>query len=176
MRVVRVGTHALNAGSGTKLWGRLSQHKGANQSGGGNHRSSIFRLIVGTALIKRSGNEHPTWGKGSSAARNIRDQEIDLERAVSATIREMLFLWLAIEDEPGPASLRGFIERNAIALLSNYRRPPLDAASPFWPGHQCNRERVRESGLWNNNHVDKTMDPMFLETFEQLVNAVGKRG
>ena len=26
-RIVRVGTHALNAGSGTKLWTRLSQHR-----------------------------------------------------------------------------------------------------------------------------------------------------
>jgi hypothetical protein len=26
-RIVRVGTHALKAGSGTKLWTRLSQHK-----------------------------------------------------------------------------------------------------------------------------------------------------
>ena len=27
-RIVRVGTHALHAGSGTKLWTRLSQHRG----------------------------------------------------------------------------------------------------------------------------------------------------
>jgi hypothetical protein len=27
-RVVRVGTHALTTGSGTKLWSRLSQHRG----------------------------------------------------------------------------------------------------------------------------------------------------
>src|SRR5579862_1245890 len=45
-RVVRVGTHALNAGSGTSLWGRLSHHRGAARSGGGNHRASIFRLLI----------------------------------------------------------------------------------------------------------------------------------
>jgi hypothetical protein len=174
MRVVRVGTHALNAGSGTKLWGRLAQHKGQERSGGGNHRGSIFRLIVGTALIKRSGNEHSTWGKGNSAPRAILDQELELEKAVSAVIRAMPFLWLAIEDEPGPQSLRGFIERNALALLSNYKRPSLDSPSATWLGHQCNRERVRESGLWNSNHVDETMDPTFLDTFERLVTAVGE--
>src|SRR5258708_38621617 len=43
-RIVRVGTHALNAGGGTTLWGRLSAHRGQVRSGGGNHRSSIFRL------------------------------------------------------------------------------------------------------------------------------------
>ena len=37
-RVVRVGTHALHSGSGTRIWSRLSQHKGQVCSGGGNHR------------------------------------------------------------------------------------------------------------------------------------------
>ena len=52
-RVVRVGTHALSAGSATSLWNRLSQHRGSARSGGGNHRGSIFRLLVGEALIQR---------------------------------------------------------------------------------------------------------------------------
>jgi hypothetical protein len=50
-RVVRVGTHALKEGRSTTLWDRLSAHRGKLRSGGGNHRGSIFRLIVGTALI-----------------------------------------------------------------------------------------------------------------------------
>jgi hypothetical protein len=33
---------------------------------------------------------------------------------------------------------------------------------------------VRESGLWNSNHVDETMDPLFLDGFERLVSAVGE--
>jgi hypothetical protein len=49
-RIVRVGTHALKGGSSTTLWKRLSQHKGQERSRRGNHRGSIFRLIVGTAL------------------------------------------------------------------------------------------------------------------------------
>jgi hypothetical protein len=52
-RVVRVGTHALKAGSGTSLWQRLSQHRGITSTGGGNHRGSIFRLLVGSAIKKR---------------------------------------------------------------------------------------------------------------------------
>jgi hypothetical protein len=32
----------------------------------------------------------------------------------------MPFLWLAIDDEPSAHGLRGHIERNAIALLSNF--------------------------------------------------------
>ena len=104
-RIVRVGTHGLKAGSGTKLWTRLSQHKGQARSGGGNHRGSIFRLIVGTSLIEKDGHEYPTWGQGSSAPREAREPEQPLERAVSAVIGEMPFLWLVVKDEPGPDSL-----------------------------------------------------------------------
>jgi hypothetical protein len=39
----------------------------------------------------------------------------------------MPFLWIAIDDEPGAKSLRGYVERNAIALLSNFEKEPLDA-------------------------------------------------
>src|SRR5262245_48697855 len=39
-RIVRVGTHALKPNSNTRLWTRLSQHRGQVQSGGGNHRGS----------------------------------------------------------------------------------------------------------------------------------------
>lgn len=152
-RVVRVGTHALNAGSGTKLWTRLSQHRGQAANGGGNHRGSIFRLIVGTALIARGG-ESLTWGKGNTASADVRAAEIELEREVSKVIRAMPFLWIDIDDEPGTDSQRGYIERKSIALLSNYGKPPLDQASPDWLGLSCDRAKVRQSGLWNSNHVD----------------------
>src|SRR5688572_3619015 len=51
LRIVRIGTHALTERSGTTLWKRLSQHKGQQKSGGGNHRGSIFRLLVGSTLV-----------------------------------------------------------------------------------------------------------------------------
>ncbi len=168
-RVVRVGTHALKAGGSTTLWGRLSAHRGHLRSGGGNHRGSIFRLIVGTALIGRDGHEFPTWGEGNSAAKDIRAAELGLERAVSEIIRTMPFMWLSIGDEPGPGSMRGNIERNAIALLSNFNKAPLDPASAHWLGRHCDRDRVRLSGLWNQNHVDQSYDPAFLEDMERIV-------
>jgi hypothetical protein len=119
---VRVGTHALKAGGSTTLWGRLSTHRGQVRSSDGNHRGSIFRLIVGKALIGRDGCKFPTWGEGNSAAKEIRAAEVELERAVSKVIGKMPFLWLSIGDEPGPDSLRGRIERNSIALLNNFKR------------------------------------------------------
>ncbi|MDB5575302.1 MAG: hypothetical protein JWR80_478 [Bradyrhizobium sp.] len=172
-RIVRVGTHAVSQGSRTKLWSRLSQHRGQATSGGGNHRGSIFRLIVGTALMTRDDHQIQTWGKGSTAPADIRAGEMPLESKVSKVVGAMPVLWLAVDDDPGRKSLRSYVERNSIALLSNYRRPPLDPASPTWLGHSCNRPRVRESGLWNSNHVDGQYDPAFLEKLSDLVTAAG---
>jgi hypothetical protein len=168
-RIVRVGTHGLKSGSQTALWTRLSQHKGQQNTGGGDHRGSIFRQIVGGALIQRDELEFPTWGDGYTASRDIRLVEIDLERRVSEVIGKMTFLWLAIEDEAGPESLRGYIERNSIALLSNYRKPALDPPSSNWLGDYSVRQRVRASGLWNQNHVDEAYDPAFLDSLDQLI-------
>jgi len=173
-RIVRVGTHALKAGGGTTQWNRLSAHRGQLRSGGGNHRGSIFRLIVGTALIKRDALRFPTWDGGNSADKEIRAAELELERAVSQVIRCMPFLWLAIEVEAGPVSMRGRIERNSIALLSNFNKQPLDAPSTEWLGQYSDRERVRMSGLWNQNHVDEEYEHGFLDKFEELAEQMGK--
>lgn len=168
-RIVRVGTHALTSCSRTQLWTRLSQHRGRMKSGGGNHRGSIFRLIVGTALMKAHDQAEATWGRDKSAVGPSRDAEATLERAVSDVIGKMPFLTLPIDDEPGAQSLRGRIERGSIALLSNFGKEPIDAASDGWLGHSCNRERVRRSGLWNQNHVEESYDRTFLSTLETLV-------
>jgi hypothetical protein len=168
-RVVRVGTHGLKAHSASTLWSRLSQHRGQSAGLGGNHRGSIFRLLVGASLKAQRGYDFPTWGIGNTAPNAIRLGEAELEREVSQTIGAMPFLWLAINDEPGPNSLRGFVERNAIALLSNHGKAPIDPASPNWLGGFSDRERVRLSGLWNSNHVDERYDPAFLGVVEQLV-------
>ena len=102
----------------------------------------------------------------------MRNRELALERQVSQVIGNMCFLLLAIEDEAGPESRRGYIERNSIALLSNYNKPGLDPPSQGWLGHHSDRERVRKSGLWNQNHVDETYDPTFLGTLDRLVSDV----
>ena len=168
-RVVRVGTHALKTGSRTALWNRLSQHRGSQSTGRGNHRGSIFRLLIGAALIARHGLDLPTWGVGSSAPREVREPEQDLELEVSRTLGAMSVLWLALEDEPGPASVRGIIERNAIALLSGAGSAPVDPPSRTWLGFDCPRKLVGASGLWNQNHVTESYDPAFLDLLESHV-------
>ena len=169
-RVVRVGTHALTARSRTTLWNRLSNHRGTVATGGGNHRGSIFRLLVGTALMDRDpACAVDTWGHGDSAAGSVRDAERALERRVSGVIGAMPLLWLRIDDPPGPASRRGYIERNAIGLLSDFDRAPYDPPSRGWLGSHSNRPKVRQSGLWNQQHVEESYDPAFLEVLDRLV-------
>jgi hypothetical protein len=183
-RVVRVGTHGLTLSSKSTLWQRFSQHRGP-QKGVGNHRGSIFRFLVGTSLQRQAVIEVPSWGVGSGASmaakrlgldrKLIAENERPAECAVSERIGAMQVLWLAIGDEPGPHSLRGTIERNSIGLLSNFERPAsdrIDPASPEWLGHFCSRLAVRESGLWNVNHVADGYDPAFLALLGRFVTEV----
>ena len=171
-RIVRVGTHALTATSRTTLWKRLSQHRGSLKTGGGNHRGSIFRDLVGAALISRDRLDCRTWPLPHPANGGTRSTELAVERQVSLAIGNMYFVWLPIEDAPSPKSRRGYIEKNAIALLSNCDKSPLDAPSPGWLGHHSDRERVRKSGLWNQDHVNESCDSAFLNVLEELVSEV----
>lgn len=172
LRVVRVGTHGLKPGVKSTLWRRLAQHRGTT-AGGGNHRTSIFRLIVGTALIARDRLDRPSWNQQRCPSdRRTEVLERSVEYAVGEVIGCMPFLWLEVLDEPGRDSLRGYIERNAIALLRNCRQQPLDPPSGSWLGHYCDRYKVQASGLWNSDHVDETYDPAFLQAMERLVKQV----
>lgn len=175
LRVVRVGTHALTNNSRTTLWHRLSQHKGTAIDGGGNHRGSIFRSHVGSAILQNdscSNETNGTWGRGSTASREIRLLEKPLEQSVSRYLREMPFLWLEVNDAPGPISLRGIIEKNSIALLSNYNATnnPIDSPSQTWLGHWAKSEKVRKSGLWNSDHVMDEYDQGFLPMLEHFID------
>lgn len=176
-RVVRVGTHALRNSNST-LWSRLSQHKGSTggpMPGGGNHRGSIFRLHVGTSLLAQndwSDAVKSSWGVGSTARGRIRADEYALECAVTRCIGAMPFLWIAIGDEPSAKSDRGLIESGAISLLSNWHRQGIDLPSNSWLGQEASREPIRESGLWNVNHVKSQSDSTFLKTLSKYVAAV----
>ncbi len=171
LRVVRVGTHAVSAGSRTSLWNRLSQHRGVASTGGGNHRGSVFRLLVGTALMRRGPMRGvQTWGRRGSRTEDLQSAERRLERLVSRVIGEMPLLWLRVDDPAGRASLRSYVERNAIALLSNYRREALDPPSDGWLGLDCPKDTVGRSGLWNQRHVEPVHDRGFLPVLERLVD------
>ncbi|MCL4843146.1 MAG: hypothetical protein KJZ79_14965 [Bryobacteraceae bacterium] len=177
LRVVRVGTHAVSQGSKATLWQRLSQHRGRADGAGGNHRGSVFRKLVGRALLGREADAAVAqWGEGSSAPKDVRLLEQPVERMVSAHIGAMPFLWLEADDDPSPESIRSYIEKNSISLLSNAAcraEEALDPPSSNWLGHDCPHLHVRQSGLWNSNYVLDEYDPAFLEELERLVRQVG---
>lgn len=174
LRLTRVGSHAVSQGSGTSLWNRLRTHRGAlsgTYEGGGNHRGSVFRKRVGEAMVERHDlhDDYPEWGEGSSAGRDLRLEELQMERRVSDYLRELPFLWVDVDDEPGPESDRAYLERNTIALVSNYGKASIDPRSNGWLGNDSPSQKIRESGLWNLNPVDNSYDPAFLD---QLAGAI----
>ncbi|OAN99207.1 hypothetical protein A8B75_19300 [Sphingomonadales bacterium EhC05] len=177
-RIVRVGTHALRAGSKSTLATRLGQHRGSQR--GGNHRGSIFRLLIGQALLAQSKNaDCPSWGlKGQrrhaatvlgKTSEGLRALEKPIEIRASERIGGMSVAILEINDEPGKESHRGYVERNAIALLSEAKRGGLDPPSKNWLGYSSNRPLVQNSGLWNQNHTTDPVDPQFINQFSALV-------
>ncbi len=123
---------------------------------------------MGGALLARDDSLAPkvaSWGKGSSAPKEVKASEAHVERAVSSYIGAMPFLWIEADDEPSKRSIRKVIEVNAIALLSR-ASPTSDLADPpsgKWLGHFCPNGRVRRSGLWNDKHVEDRYAPAFLE-------------
>jgi hypothetical protein len=173
-RIVRVGTHALKRHSKSTLWKRLSQHRGT-LAGNGNHRGSILRKHVGKALLHEDAGTFgrdvtDTWGVGSSASRDVRAHERELERKVSEYLARFTIVWLDVPDEPGPESHRGLIERTCVALLSSAGRrchPP----SPDWLGHMADSKEIRSSGLWNVQHVGESWDEYGLEALAQHSHA-----
>jgi len=174
-KVIRVGTHALRLGSKSSLWDRLRQHKGyvtGRHPLGGNHRGSIFRKHVGNAIINKNKiplSQSENWGCGSSSSKEIRDREYPIEIEVSKYIRSLPFIWMEIYDPSGPESVRGYIERNSIGLLSNCMKYKIDQPGPNWLGFYTNNSAIISSGLWNVNHVSDEYDSSFLEVLRKLI-------
>lgn len=181
LRVNRVGTHAVSEGSSTSLWDRLKQHYGtgrgsSNHPHGGAHRASVYQKRVGEAIIEKYDlhDDYPDWDKRWSSIdrerSEVRDEEYILERRVSTYIREQPFLWVNIDDEPSPYCDRAYLDQNAIALLSNFDEQPIDSRADGWLGRYNQSREIRESGLWNVNHVDERYDVDFLNLLEDAVN------
>lgn len=175
-RVVRVGTHGVRPPRNPNrkprtLRHRISEHFG-NMAGGGSHRASIFRSLIGRALP-----EAPlSWGipKRAAAAHaagveetHLRAFETTHENLVSEAVRRMSVVCIPAD---GMAA-RKEMERGAISLLSNAVEN-FDQASEQWLGRACQgRAAVITSGLWNQDMVDDAWDenPDAEEAFLRLV-------
>ena len=180
------GARIVRVGQSLTLCSRILQHKG-NKSGGGDHNISVFRLLVGTALLAKNKQRCDDWDiKGPRPKGTLIDKSIDksqVEQCVTKALENMRVLCLPIEDE----AERNFIEHNTTALLSNYCRCPtdcqcstdcqcltncgcpIDPPSNGWLGYHCTRKKVRRSGLWSQKDVEDIHNPRFLDTLEGLI-------
>ncbi len=177
-RVVHIGTQAPTDPSGSALGTGFRQHRGtfeSSQPDAGNGPHFAFGQHVGAAMVARK-TEVPgaiaSWGQES---RGLERREHLLEPGAGMYIGELPYLWLRVPDQPGGPDLQGIIQRNAIALLSNSGKRPLDPASEAWLGSYSDQPAIRDSHLWNVDHVDEIHDPAFLELVADLVG-VGKPG
>lgn len=174
LRVVRVGTHGVAAGSKASLRNRLRTHFGTT-AGEGNHRSSIFRLHTGQSLM--NAQIHPrigSWGN-SSADRETLKSESQLEQVVSKYLAELYVVLIAVPGQSDKNNDRAYIEQNLISLFSN-RCKPLDPPSSGWLGLSSIKSEIRKSGLWNVNHVEQAFDPNFLNVLDEYVSVtLGKK-
>ena len=175
-RIVRIGTHAVSAGSRSVLRTRLRNHLG-NRDGSGNHRGSIFRLHVGTSLLTRNTYEMKAdhWGKSDGVTRNTRDSEDWLEKEVSHYLGELEVVVIEIDDEASKESLRAKAERQLIALLTeNWLR--LEKPGESWLGYSSDRETIVRSGIWNVMEVAKSYSPENDGSVSHLVKLLGMEG
>ncbi|MEF8820155.1 MAG: hypothetical protein V5A31_10860 [Haloferacaceae archaeon] len=92
---------------------------------------------------------------------------------MSASVRDLAVLWVAVDDEPGPESDRASVERGAVALLSNAGREPVAPREETWLGRHSRSAAIREPGLWNVEYVEERHDPGFLDRFAAYVRETG---
>lgn len=166
-RLVRVGTHAVSAGSRATLRDRLRAHLGTSD-GYGNHRSSVFRLHVGEAIIRRDGlrKRFPQWGNGQSSPVLVRERERPLEKKVSDVISKLYVASVKVADRAAKMSARSALERLTIALFTeNYQ--PVESPSPQWLGRHSAHDVISKTGLWNLREVGSKADFKVIETIRE---------
>ena len=120
-------------------------------------RDGLPSELLESWLSKRA---EPAWAR----------EEADLETRVSRVIGAMPFAWLPVPDRGAGGSDRGWLERNTIAILSGLTGSA-DVPSPHWLGRWAPRAEVRESGLWNVNHVRDVYDPCAVSEIEAYADA-----
>ena len=164
-RIVYVGTHADNCNRNSKIWNRIKKHIG-NNNGYGNHRISVLRSHIGKALINRYKLNFPTWGVGNNAPVYVLEKEKELEKLVSDYIKKLAIIVIEVNDEPSKDSMRVYIKRNSIALLSKTYKY-FNNYSTEWLGLFSQNEEIRKSYLWN---IDFTME----KHDENIVEVISK--
>jgi hypothetical protein len=148
-QIVRIGTHLPDG----RLRKRLSLHFGRVGTLDGNRRVSVFRRHLGGALLHGDARQS-RWLDRSSG------KMPDVEMEVSQILRtrfEFSVLSVPERDE------RLAVERALIGTLARDTR-----MSEAWLGQRAAAAAVRQSGLWNVEHVT-AVEPVDLLRLTQLV-------
>ena len=158
-RIVRIGSHT---GDGN-LRARLKEHVTPNKD------RSIFRKNLGRALLNRDGDPFfKTWDFDLTSRKNRerygtfvdKERQGQVENSVSEHItRNLSFCTIAV---PNREVCLEF-ERRGIATVSLCRSC---CPSPGWLGSFSPKTRIRESGLWQEQHLYK--EPLSLPDLRTL--------
>ena len=157
-RIVRVGTHRVDG----RFPGRIRNHVGAVRTLGGNKNTSVFRRHLGGALLRRddpSDQRLPEWTK--QGGETFREVEVQVSRYLRDKTRFVCFRVDRSDERLG-------LESGLIALLA---QRPFGVPSSSWLGRYATSADIRESGLWNTNHVRDI--PLTADQFRRLVELVG---
>jgi len=159
-RVVRVGNHPKKQAC---LVSRLRAHYS------GNKNSSVFRRILGGALLRRRDPVcpclAPSPGKGhwehqdDKACERCRPLEEEVSQLLRSSFR---FRCVEVVDQ---------VERNELesVLIATIAACHVCGPSATWLGHYAYSDKMRSSGLWNSRDVGgPTITAHQLERFRSL--------
>ena len=167
------GDRVVYVGICTQYRDRISKmHRGPGRPLRG---SSFRKWVANSIFLKGRRKRFADWP--DIAQENFRgmwqalgpEQQQELERLTGRHMWPMHLLFVPI----GKKSCRRYIERQAIGLLSEYHKDPIDPPSRGWLGHHSRSEKIRGSGLWNSHHVAKGYEPKFLDRLEAYVDRAG---
>ena len=161
-RVVRIGNHPR---SEQGLRRRLRQHYSGRKNG------SVFRKLIGGALLRSNDPSHACLSPGPGLGHwEKQDLRVccscqPLEGSVSEYVAgSMYFRTIRVP----VINERNRLEELLIATLA---RCPACRPSADWLGLQAYPQKVRDSGLWNSQYVDREpIDRPSLERFLELAH------
>ena len=166
-RITRVGTHTGE----DQLFSRLNQHFLKE-----NKNRSIFRKNIGRSLLHKENHPYAKEWEYDTTSREGKEKyaellnlefEKELEKRISTHIHENLsFVVFEVETEED----RLFWEEKIIATLSQAANQGEIKPSDHWLGNSSPIEKIRKSGLWLVQGLDK--EGLTEDEFEKLKKLV----
>lgn len=165
-RIVRIGTHTGN----NKLKSRLKEHFVKE-----NKNRSVFRTHIGTCFLnKKIDGYWKIWDRNMTKKEDREkyndrinmEKEKNMEERVTKYIQDNFsFVVFQVDDE----NKRCEIESKIISTVSlcNECRP-----SENWLGLFSTKDKIRQSGLWNIQHLYKRQIQLQEDDFKELQTLV----